>query len=530
MNPRPAKQARSTTYPAHTSFDTQVERGTRPIVLYLRLSKVHADAGADSIERQRLDLRRKLAADGGWTVTAEYVDNDSASSSAARTRSGWVALNRAIKAGEVQAVAFWKLDRTNRVASKTLEWIADCQEHNVTLVSHEDASDELNKASAGGKLLTGIKALLAEVETDTMSARQLAAKRHAAEAGFNHGGMIPFGYVKGPQETDTHGRTGTRLQPHPIEFPALVDGVRLVLDGWSLNAVARHWREVYGIVTAAGAALPVGNVGRYLKSPRLMGYRMRQVPEHERGVKVNLLDYIARDSDGSPVISQQPVCDRVTWMRLQKAISEGHTGTRSDWGTHPWLLTKVMMCTCGNPLYGALRKHGERRNLQYCCTANRRRGPGTCASGVSISAEPAESFVVGWLFVYLSPERLARAERRLASDTASPVGRLVQELDEARTALKVLLTSQNSPAYKGSRVSILLGMIETQSDRIDALQSQIDVLSAPLRLVSGDALETDWPKMSLEQRRSLVRRVIQRIDVKPGRGLVADRLKIKHRT
>ena len=346
-----------------------------------------------------------------------------------------------------------------------------------------------------------------------MSARQLAAKRHAAEAGFNHGGMIPFGYVKGFRETDEHGRTGTRLEPHPIEFPALVDGVRLVLEGSSLNAVSRHWRDTYGIVTAAGAALPVSNVRRFLKSPRLMGYRMRQVPEHERGVIVNLLDHIARYPDGDPVISQQSVCDRVTWMRLQKAISEGHTGTRSDWGTHPWLLTQIMMCTCGNPLYGRLTKHGARRSLQYGCAANRRRGPGSCPSGVAISAVPTEAFVVGWLFVYLSPERLAAAERRLTSDAASPVGRLVQSLDEARTALKVLVASQGSPAYKGGRISILLGMIETQSDRIDALQSQIDVLSAPFRLVSGDALETDWPRMTLEQRRSLVRRVIERIEV-----------------
>lgn len=309
-NARPGRTGRVVVYQAfaHTGPESPVE-GTKPIYLYLRLSKYHKDK-ADAIERQRIDLVRMLTAEGSWTVMGEYIDNDSASSSAIKTRKGWKQLNTDIESGKVKAVAFWKLDRTNRIASKCIEWIATCQSGNVILRSHQDSPDELNTATAGAKLVTGIKALLAEVETDSMSERQLASKRHLAEADFHHGGMRPFGWVSGPRVTDEYGRTGVRLIPHPVEHQALKDAVDMVLAGKSLAQIGRQWKEQFGITTASGAFVYEASVYRSLVSPRMIGYRMRQVPEHQRGVKIDLLDYIARDANGNPVMSQEPVCDR----------------------------------------------------------------------------------------------------------------------------------------------------------------------------------------------------------------------------
>lgn len=277
-NARPARATRSVVYPAFARTGPEVPvEGTKPIYLYLRLSKYHKDK-ADAIERQRIDLMRMLAAEGGWTVMGEYVDNDSASSSAVKTRKGWRQLNADIRAEKIRAVAFWKLDRTNRIASQCIEWIGDCQRAGVQLRSHQDSTDELNTATAGAKLVTGIKALLAEVETDSMSERQLASKRHLAEAGFHHGGTPPFGWVPGPRVTDATGRTGIRLVPHPVEHQALKDAVDLVLAGKSLAQIGRYWKEQYGITTASGAYVYEATIYRSLVSPRMIGYRMRQVP------------------------------------------------------------------------------------------------------------------------------------------------------------------------------------------------------------------------------------------------------------
>lgn len=465
-------------------------------------------------------------------MVGEYLDNDSASSAAVRTRKGWQALNLAITDGTVSAVAFWKLDRTNRIASQIIEWLGVCRQRGVTLVSHEDSSSELNEASASAKLVVGIKSLFAEIETDTMSARQQAAKRHAAEAGFNHGGAIPFGWMIGPRETDEHGRTGTRLLPHPIEFAALEDAVRMAIDGASLHTVSRHWRERYGIATASGTEIAYGNVRRYLTSPRLMGYRMRKVPEHERGVKLNLLDHISRDRNGDPVISQKPVCDRVTWMRLQQALSHGPVVDRRPWGSNEWLLTGLLLCgSCGASLHGRTRRSAsgdvERR---YVCITNLAWRPGSCTRMVSIAADRVERFILGWVAGHLTPDRLADQEALLDLARAnSPVTRLATALDAARLEVRHLLDQQGAQQWTGAKVSVLLGMVSDAMDRVEALETAIHAGQSNTGLMAGATLLSRWEGLDLHQRRVILGKVIQSGSVSTGRGSVEQRLTITPR-
>ncbi|WP_197683338.1 recombinase family protein [Jiangella alkaliphila] len=507
--------------------------GTEPIYLYLRLSRYHRD-GADAIERHRVDLLRKLAAEGRWTVMGEYIDNDSASKSAVRSRKGWRRLNDDIRAGVVRAVAFWKLDRTSRIATKCLEWIGECQSRGVYLISHQDSADELNSASAGAKLVTGVKALLAEVETDTMSERQLAAKQHLAEAGFFHGGTVPLGWMRGPRVTDRFGRTGVRLVPHPVEFPALKDATSMVLAGKSIDQVARHWRDHYGITTSSGALLYEPTIYRALISPRMVGYRMRKVPEHRRGVKLELLDYVVRDRHGNPIIAHEPVCDLATWFKVRQALNRAKTsGTRRPWGSHPWLLTGLCFCLCGGRLYCHHKTHinaagDKRRDYTYWCLANRRMGPGTCPTGCSIGAAKAEAYVLGWFFAQLTDPALGRAvARRRAADGNREIEAVLARLDEAKTERSMLIGKQGTPTYRGSMVTVLLGLVKDVQRRIDELQQRLDALTtAEPPINDGARVIAAWPSLEISEKRNYLRRVIDRIEVRSGRDSVEDRMLI----
>lgn len=533
-NARPGRTARVVVYQsfAHTGPEAPAE-GTKPIYLYLRLSKYHKDK-ADAIERQRIDLVRMLTAEGIWTVMGEYIDNDSASSSAVKTRKGWRQLNTDIESEKVKAVAFWKLDRTNRIASKCIEWIATCQRGNVTLRSHQDSPDELNTATAGAKLVTGIKALLAEVETDSMSERQLASKRHLAEAGFHHGGMRPFGWISGPRTTDEYGRTGVRLVPHPVEHQALKDAVEMVLAGKSLAQISRQWKESYGITTASGAFMYEASVYRSLVSPRMIGYRMRQVPEHQRGVKIDLLDYIARDANGNPVTSQEPVCDRATWLRVRRLLEQARTkNIRRPWGSHEWLLTGIIYCQCGGRLYGhqkkRVRSSGEvETEYVYRCMTNRHRGAGNCPGGCAVIANKAEAFVLGWFFSQITDEALAKARsRRRLARADNEVEKLLAELDEATAEKIALVSKQGTGTYKGAMVTVLLGLIEDTQNRIDTLQRRVDALETDdLLIVDGHDVLRSWEQRGIKEKRSYLRRMIRQINALPGRGPIETRIQI----
>lgn len=533
-NARPGRVGRTVVYPAFARTGPEhPATGTKPIYLYLRLSKYHRD-GADAIERQRIDLHRKLLADGGWTVMGEYIDNDSASSSAVRTRKAWRQLNSDIRSGSLKAVAFWKLDRTNRVASQCIEWIGECQRSGVYLVSHQDSAEELNTATAGAKLVTGIKALLAEVETDSMSERQLAAKRHLAEAGFHHGGTTPFGWRPGPRVTDELGRSGVRLAPHPIEFPALRDAVTMVLAGQSLSAIGRYWKERYEITTASGGFVYEASIYRSLVSPRMVGYRMRQVPEHQRGVKIDLLDYIALDVNGDPVISQEPVCDFVTWMRVRHLLERARTSNvRNPWGSHEWLLTGLVFCQCGNRLYGQNKSRVNNKGTRtqtyaYRCMANRHRGPGNCPGSCTIDAQKAEAYVLGWFFSQVTEESLTKARaRRRAGHTGSEAGGVLAELDQTKHERRALIEKQGSNEYRGSMVTVLLQLIEDVQLRIEELQRRLDALTLEeFPISNGPSLIAEWPGFSIAEKRGYLRRLIHRIDALPGRAHLQDRLAI----
>ena len=132
---------------------------------------------------------------------------------------------------------------------------------------------------SSAKILVALKSALAEFETDLMSARQVSAKAHAAEAGFYHGGVRPIGWMASTvRETDEHGRSGFRLIPHPVEYPAVQDAVTMALAGHGLKSISHHWAEVHGITTAGGQPVQVSMLWRVLHSPHLLGYRQYRVP------------------------------------------------------------------------------------------------------------------------------------------------------------------------------------------------------------------------------------------------------------
>ena len=322
---------RNKTYPPYLPYNVAVADGRRPIVLYLRLSKYHAD-GADAIDRQRLDLTRQLESDGGWSVVGEYVDNDSASASAVRSRAGWQALNKSIADGTVTAVAFWKLDRTNRVASKIIEWLATCRKSGVTLVSHEDPSAELNEASASAKLLIGIKSF----SQKSKPTRCPIARRPQSATPPKQDSTTAACPLRVASRRPSHrllraDRNPTRTSSDSNTRHCAMPFIESSTESRSTTLAGCGARSTASRPPLERKSQPA-TFAEYLTSPRLMGYRMRQVPEHKRGVRINLLDHIARDQHGEPVISQEPVCDRVTWMRLQSAIAGGPRAQRGAYG------------------------------------------------------------------------------------------------------------------------------------------------------------------------------------------------------
>src|SRR5215471_19633200 len=80
--------------------------------IYCRLSR-NPDGTLDGTQRQ-LKRCRRLAAERGYTVTAEYVDDNLSAWKSTRKRPGWEAMFDAIKAGEHDGIISYHSDRLAR--------------------------------------------------------------------------------------------------------------------------------------------------------------------------------------------------------------------------------------------------------------------------------------------------------------------------------------------------------------------------------------------------------------------------------
>ncbi|WP_254909025.1 zinc ribbon domain-containing protein [Leucobacter sp. 7(1)] len=265
----------------------------------------------------------------------------------------------------------------------------------------------------------------------------------------------------------------------------------------------------------------------------MVGYRQHQLPPHRRGVSVDPLDHIARTPDGEPVIGQEPVCDLATWHRIQAALRSRSTGARNGWGTRAWLLTGLLRCPCGSPLAGVAQPQkpdadGHRVvRYVYRCKANRRHGAGTCTGGVSITAPVAEQFVVDWLFEFFSSDRLDAHNRKVESANVAAVGRVDAELTVAGEELDALHGRAASLTVGSGLHQIVTGMIARVQEGIANLNDERVALTvehpAPL---THERLVAVWTTLNNESRRTVLRQLIQHIDLAPGRGRPAERLNI----
>ena len=159
-----------------------------PAAIYTRLSKDRAEER--SREDQEADCRA-LCALKGLNVVALHTDLEPGYRRNAR-RAGYDALLDDLRAGAVDVVVIWKLDRLTRQGIRQIAPLLDVLEAcKATLLS---VHDPIDTSSAMGEGVLGMLASMAKQESENMSVRIRRSKRHHAEAGRHRaGGLRPFG-------------------------------------------------------------------------------------------------------------------------------------------------------------------------------------------------------------------------------------------------------------------------------------------------------------------------------------------------
>ncbi len=156
---------------------------SQTIAIYLRVSSKSQDLAS-----QEPELRRWAAQQDGevrW-----YRDRFTGKT---MERPAFTRLLRHVRAGEVQQVSVWRLDRLGRTAKGLTALFDEVTELNVRLVSLRDG---LDLTTAVGRLMANVLASVAAYETEVRAERILAGQAAARAKGKTWGGSEKGRWIK----------------------------------------------------------------------------------------------------------------------------------------------------------------------------------------------------------------------------------------------------------------------------------------------------------------------------------------------
>ena len=158
--------------------------------LYSRVSSAEQAENGNSLPEQAERMKKYCEA-LGWTVYKLYTD--AGFSGGNTNRPGLQALIRDVKAGRLEKVLVYKLDRLSRSQKDTLELIEDVfLAHSTDFVS---MSENFDTSTPFGRAMIGILAVFAQLEREQIKERMMLGKEAIAKQGkYNGGRRTPSGY------------------------------------------------------------------------------------------------------------------------------------------------------------------------------------------------------------------------------------------------------------------------------------------------------------------------------------------------
>lgn len=471
---------------------------TKPLVsatvraaVYVRISMDREGAGL-GVARQEQDCRA-LAERRGWSVTEVYADND-VSATSAKPRPEWQRLLADVRAGHVDAIVGWHIDRLTR-KPRELEDVIDLHDkHGLKLAT---VTGEVDLATPTGQMVARILASAARHEVAHKSERQRRQRLQAAQAGKPHvSGFRPFGYLS------------DFVTPHPVEAPLVADAARRVLAGESLLSVTRSLNEA-GATTTTGKPWTYTALRQVLKSARISGRRETGLDKATKTGEIVAVDCW-------PAIVSPEASDRLRTMLTSRKRGAGST-------TRKHLLSGVLTCgRCGASMAAANRSGGRNvaADLMYRCNpvARGTNGEGGCGR-MTVTRANADHNVIAMVLAAIDSPDLADRLRARPEVDPGLVGQV--EADE-RELIDIAADRAEGVITRKE----WLTMREVVDARLKVNRAKLAKATNTdaLTLLEGEgALRERFDRLNVNQQRAVICAVLVTVRVVPGKpGRVFD--------
>ena len=473
----------------------------RPLraVAYLRLSKA-SDHLDDTLTRQRddtLDMCQRR----GYTVVEVLEDGGISAYDTRHSRPGYDRLLALIRAGSVDRVVCYNVDRLHRSTRQLLDYLELCRSRGV--ITEATQGQDLNPMSSDGILMASILGSVATAESARKAERVNRAKLQAVEQGvFQQGGRYrAYGWT----------RAGEVI---PAEAEVVREAADRLLEGQSLRSITRDM-AARGVLTAAGRPMDAQALRRILKHPRTAA----------------LSSWSPADDDGNHsernrvILAQgqwEPLLDRETWEAVV-ALLENPARSTNHVGTAPrHLLTGHARCSvCGGKMItvsdGKASDGTPRRTYKCSNTGDGRRH-------VTRRVNVLDPYVVTVVLAALEAMDLGQyLTAGDAHDDGAAASLVAQrrELEERLADLEASLASVSGGAVAviTRAVAKVSGELETVTERL-AEVNQAEGGSALTAVIGADDMAQRWDGLDIETRRRVVRELVTVTihPARPGRG------------
>jgi site-specific DNA recombinase len=450
--------------------------GVRSAAIYARISADVEGTGL-GVSRQLEDCR-KLAADRGWLVGDEYVDNDVSAFSGKRRRD-YERMLADLASGERDAVIVYNLDRLHRRPAELEDFVALCESVGVRDVATVTADIDLGNDD--GLFMARIFAAFAAKESGRKSARIRRKMLQNAEQGVPHGSVRPFGY-----EDD-------KITIREDEAAVVREMVDRYLAGASIRSLT-VWLNDSGIAPAVAESWRTSAVRQILCSGRIAGLR-----EHH-GQVIGPAAW--------PAIVTPVQRDRVLARMAARAL----TKTRAP---RTYLLSGLLRCgRCGNRLYSQARhRNPQNRVRRYVCLS----GPDQGGCGrLTVVAEPVEDLLTDAVLTRLDSPQLADVLAGRSSVDAD-VAALSAQLDADTARLDELAALYANGAvtareWIAARDPITARIAETRR----AIAQATDATDVHELAGTGHLLRYQWDGLDIDRQQAVIKSVLDHAVIAPG--------------
>ena len=346
----------------------------------------------DQRERQTIDAQvtalRELAPHWDLEIVGEYLDDGVSGTLPLEERPAGLRLADDARAGKIDVVIFYKLDRLARSLRHFLNIVDFFEEIDVGLRSMTETFDTTNPM---GRFAVQMMAAVAELERGTIIERTSMGRARVAALGRWSGGVVPFGY-----HVDSEGFLATEWTPrdgHRFSEAEIIQRIfkELVEDHSSANLIARRlnaeripwWHKYHRrgtdspkYVEKDGAVWWPSNITRIIKSPTYKGLHIY----------------------GNKIEREVPsLVDPAIWEKAQTQLIKNRNLSKRE-GDHQYLLRGLMKCaSCGLVFNGYFSSSAKTksRNYYYRCgsqTGDRKIAGLSCDAKV-INSEWIENLV-----------------------------------------------------------------------------------------------------------------------------------------